>query len=220
MKNSLWIIEDMEDLHSVYQNIFNEESYSISFFKSFNEFRNKYTKLKDDQHPELIIADIMLGDGHFIKLLNESEITLNTPYLVISSSDDIETIRTAFEAGAIDYLLKPFNYNETLAKVERHLNVIEDKNNATSKSLEALNLNIDTYTNKEIKIIESFNANENKSLHRNEIVNIIWKNVSIHPNTLDVHIYNLRKKLKKENYTIKATGSGIFKFISLEINKG
>jgi DNA-binding response OmpR family regulator len=217
MKHSLWIIEDMVDLHTIYQNIFDEESYNISFFQSFDEFKNKYSRLKDDQLPDLIIADIMLEDGHFIKLLNDSEITLNTPYLVISSSDDIDTIRTAFEAGAIDYLLKPFNYNETLAKVERHINVIEVRNNEVSKSLEALNLNLDAYTNKEIKIIESFNANEDRSLHRNEIVNIIWKNVSIHPNTLDVHIYNLRKKLKKENYAIKATGNGMFKFMSLEI---
>ncbi len=215
MKRTLWIIEDMVDLQPVYQNIFDEEIYSITFFEAFDEFKSEYVRLKDDQLPELIIADIMLKDGHFIKLLNDSDITLNTPYLVISSSDDIETIRTAFEAGAIDYLLKPFNYNETLAKVERHLKTIEDQNQEISKSLEALNLNLDAFTNKEVRIIESFNANKEKSLHRSDIVNIIWKNVTIHPNTLDVHIYNLRRKLKKENFTIKAIGGGVFKFIEI-----
>ena len=44
-----------------------------------------------------------------------------------------------------------------------------------------------------LKIIESFNLNEDKTLHRNDIVKLIWKNIAIHPNTLDVHIYNLRK---------------------------
>ena len=55
---------------------------------------------------------------------------------------------------------------------------------------------------------------EDKTLHRNEIVKIIWKNIAIHPNTLDVHIYNLRKKLKLFNYSIKAIGNGLFRFIN------
>ena len=54
---------------------------------------------------------------------------------------------------------------------------------------------------------------EEKTLHRNDIVKVIWKNIAIHPNTLDVHIYNLRKKLKTFDYGIKAIGNGLFKFI-------
>ena len=214
MKKKLWIIEDMKDLHPSYKNVFEDEKFEISFFESFDLFSKAYLSVKDS--PDLIIADIMLSDGHFIKHLNDSDITLNTPYLVISSSDDIETMRIAFEAGAIDYLLKPFNYNETLAKVERHLFKIEERNLETSKSLDSLRINLNTFTNKEIKIIESFNVKEDKTLHRNEIVKIIWKNITIHPNTLDVHIYNLRKKLKTHGYTIKAVGNGLFKFIDLE----
>lgn len=214
MNKKLWIIEDMVDLHPVYKNIFDSESYDLRFFKSFDEFSRSYQN--DKMMPDLIIADIMLEDGHFFQLLNESDITLNIPYLVISSSDDIDTMRIAFEAGAIDYLLKPFNYNETLAKVERHLYKIEERNHETSKSLEALNLDLSLFTNKEIKIVESFNMKEDKTLHRNEIVKIIWKNIAIHPNTLDVHIYNLRKKLKTFGYGIKAIGNGLFRFIDLE----
>ena len=56
---------------------------------------------------------------------------------------------------------------------------------------------------------------DDKTLHRNEIVKIIWRNIAIHPNTLDVHIYNLRKKLKDYNYGIKAIGNGLFRFTDL-----
>lgn len=206
----------MIDLQPIYKSIFKSEEYNLIFFKSFNEFKNNY--LQQKELPELIIADVMLEDGHFFKLLNDSDITLNTPYLVISSSSDLEDFRGAFQAGAIDYLLKPFNKNEVLAKVERHLINIEEKIHETSKSLDALNLDITLYTNKEIKIIESFNISEDKRLHRNEITKVIWKNVAIHPNTLDVHIYNLRKKLKSDGYGIKSVGNGFFKFIDLEIN--
>ncbi len=214
LSKKLWIIEDMEDLQPIYSHIFDGEEFNLRFFKSFDQFSKSY--LAEKNLPDLIIADIMLEDGHFFKLLNESDMTLNTPYLVISSSDEIETIRNAYQAGAIDYLLKPFNQNEIRAKVERHLINIEERIHETSKSLEALNLDLSQFTNKEIKIIESFNMKEEKTLHRNEIVKVIWKNIAIHPNTLDVHIYNLRKKLKPFGYGIKAIGNGLFKFIDLK----
>lgn len=214
LPKKLWIIEDMEDLQPVYQNILQNDQFNITFFKSFDQFSKAYQDVKN--HPDLIIADIMLEDGHFFKLLNDADISLNIPYMVISSCDDMETFRNAFQAGAIDYLLKPFNQNEIRAKVERHLIQIEERNHETSKSLEALNLDLSQFTNKECKIIESFNVREDKTLHRNEIVKIIWKNIAIHPNTLDVHIYNLRKKLKEYNYGIKAIGNGLFKFSDLE----
>jgi len=206
----IWIIEDMIDLHPVYMSIFNED-YEIKFSQSFNEFSVEYTENKNKYN--LIIADIFLPDGHFFKLLNESDITLTTPFLVISASDEIDNFRNAFQAGAIDFILKPFNHNEIKSKVERHLNNIEEKNIETIKSLEALNLDLTKFTNKEVKIIESFNLKSDKTLHRNDIVKIIWKNIAIHPNTLDVHIYNLRKKLKPYNYNIKAIGNGLFCFI-------
>ena len=126
MTKKIWIIEDMEDLQPIYNHIFDGEDFKLSFYTSFDEFKTAYTAEKN--LPDLIIADIMLEDGHFFKLLNESDMTLNTPYLVISSSDDLETIRSAYQVGAIDYLLKPFNQNEIRAKVERHLINIEEKN--------------------------------------------------------------------------------------------
>lgn len=212
----LWIIEDMVDLQPVYKKIFEEKDFQIRFFTNFDDFSKAY---QDKAEADLIIADIMLDDGHFIKLLNDSDITLNTPYLVISSSDDLEGMRVAFEAGAIDYILKPFNYNEIFVKVEKHLKRIDEKNYETTKSLEALNLDLTQFTNKEVKIIESFNIKEDKTMHRNEIVKIIWKNIAIHPNTLDVHIYNLRKKLKTFGYGIKAIGNGLFRFTGNEETK-
>ena len=212
-KKKLWIIEDMIDLHPVYLSIFEETNYEVKFSDCFNDFRESYNNEKDNFN--LIIADIFLPEGHFFKLLNESDLTLSTPFLVISGSDDIESFRNAFQAGAIDYILKPFNHNEIKSKVERHIFQIEEKSIENFKSLEALNLDLSKFTNKEVKIIESFNIKQDKTLHRNDIVKIIWKNIAIHPNTLDVHIYNLRKKLKPYNYGIKAIGNGLFCFVDL-----
>lgn len=200
----------MVDLIPVYESILKTEIFDLTFFHNFDEFKKAFQN--KNAHPDLIIADIMLGEDHFFKLLNEAELALEVPYLVISSSDDLETMQDAFNAGAIDYILKPFNRNEIKAKVQKHLVQIEEKNHVSSKSLEALDIDLTQFTNKECKIIDSFNMKEDKILQRQEITKIIWKNITIHPNTLDVHIYNLRKKLKPFNYEIKSIGNGQFKF--------
>lgn len=210
LSKKIWIIEDMVDLIPVYESILKTEIFDLTFFHNFDEFKKAFQN--KNAHPDLIIADIMLGEDHFFKLLNEAELALEVPYLVISSSDDLETMQDAFNAGAIDYILKPFNRNEIKAKVQKHLVQIEEKNHVSSKSLEALDIDLTQFTNKECKIIDSFNMKEDKILQRQEITKIIWKNITIHPNTLDVHIYNLRKKLKPFNYEIKSIGNGQFKF--------
>ena len=209
-QKQLWVIEDAEELQPIYRKILNPENFKLRFFRSFQEFTNEYQQHKE--FPHLIIADILLEDGNFFKNLNENDLSLDTPFLVISGVDDYDTIISSYQAGAIDYILKPFNQNEIKAKVEKHLLNIQEQNQEFNKSLEALNLELSKFTNKEIKIIESFNVRENKTLHRSEIIKLIWKNIAIHPNTLDVHIYNLRKKLRPFNYGIRAIGNGLFKF--------
>ena len=209
-KKQLWIIEDAEELQPIYQKILGPENFQLRFFRSFQDFTSEYQSNKNSPH--LIIADILLEDGNFFQKLNENDIAVEIPFLVISGVDDYDTILSSYEAGAIDYILKPINQNEIKAKVEKHLINIQEQNLEFNKSLEALNLELSKFTNKEIRIIESFNVRENKTLHRSEIIKLIWKNIAIHPNTLDVHIYNLRKKLKPFNYGIRAIGNGLFKF--------
>lgn len=216
MTNKLWIIEDIEDLQKVYNDLFSEIS-EITYFKSFNDFMHAYQLTTEDNVPDLIIADLLLEDGQFFKLLNEFDLSLTTPFMCISSYDDLTSMRNAFEAGAIDFITKPLNLNEVKVKVENHINKIVHEQLQTSKSLEALKIDFSNFTNKECKILESFMTNADKTLHRNEIVQHIWGNSAIHPNTLDVHIYNLRKKLKEFDYGVKAVGNGLFKF--LDYNK-
>lgn len=214
LPKTLWIIEDAEDVWPVYDNALNDEQYNLKFFNSFTQFASSYSK-QEKSHPDLIVADICLQETDFFKELNESELMLSTPFMIVSNSNDLDTMRNAFQAGAIDYLVKPIQSTELLAKTEKHLTELQLKTEEACKSLDALNLDKALYTNKELRIVESFNLRDEKTLHRSEIVKLIWKNINIHPNTLDVHIYNLRRKLKTSGYGIKSVGNGMFKFIDI-----
>jgi DNA-binding response OmpR family regulator len=205
----IWVIEDSPELQDIYTTLFSDAG-QINCFKSFEQFSKEYSKIISK--PDILIVDIMLEDGNFFDTLNKYEISLESPFIIVSGIDKLESFEIAYSAGAADYLLKPLNFNEVKAKVIHHLSAAEERTHECAKFLETLELDIKTLTNRECKIIESFHMREDCTLHRSELNKILWKNLTIHPNTLDVHIYNLRKKLKDSSYAIKSVGSGLFQF--------
>jgi len=215
LSRKIWIIESKEEEWKTYDSALSQDNCNLSFFQNFEQFTTAYSKEPQSSQPDIIIADIDHQNSNAFIKLSSSEPAISSPFIIISESKDLSTMRQSFEAGAVDYLMKPLIPDELQAKTEKHLIERQRKLEETSKSLEALNIDVSAFTNKEIKIIESFNIRDEKTLHRSEIVKLIWKNINIHPNTLDVHIYNLRKKLKAYGYGIKSSGNGIFKFIDI-----
>ena len=77
--------------------------------------------------PELVLLDIMMPgmDGFEVcRRLKSAEATRNIPVIFISALDDIEEKLLAFDAGGVDYVVKPFQEAEVLARVETHLMLV------------------------------------------------------------------------------------------------
>lgn len=75
-------------------------------------------------HPELIISDLVMPyrDGYgLIRALRENPETARIPILILSMRDREDDIVRGFEEGADDYVVKPFNARELLARVRKHL---------------------------------------------------------------------------------------------------
>ena len=78
--------------------------------------------MENEEFPDLVLLDIWMSghDGRDIcKHLKQKESTRNIPILLISASQDIEA--SALEAGANDFLAKPFDINDLLEKIEKHI---------------------------------------------------------------------------------------------------
>lgn len=82
--------------------------------------------------PDLILLDVMMPemDGFEVcQKLKSDEETRDIPVIFLTAKTDIDSIRKAFEAGGVDYITKPFNKAELIARVKTHLELQQQKRN-------------------------------------------------------------------------------------------
>jgi DNA-binding response OmpR family regulator len=196
----IWILEDEEVCQFVYKQAL-EHKFSLEFFTSYSEL---CSRISGQEVPDLLIIDLLVDDGCFLDHKNQfidAHKFSEVPFLVISSSDDLDIMTYLDNLGAKDYLVKPFNKNQLMLKVAKYIYKNED--------FLSLDINSDDFTNKERKILSLFQQNGlGNPLSRRILDQKIWPNTSVTAKTLDVHIHNLRKKIKPEGFNIIAAGDG------------
>jgi PAS domain S-box-containing protein len=137
------------------------------------------------QLPDLILLDIMMPDTDGFDIcqqLKNNRSTQNIPVIFISALDDAETKLRGFNLGAVDYITKPFQQQEVLARVDLHLQLrrlqktLEQKNLQLEQSNEnlekqvarrtvALSRSLDDLQNTQKQLEEANNKLENYSRH-------------------------------------------------------
>jgi DNA-binding response OmpR family regulator len=154
----------------------------------------------------VIILDIMLPgmDGiTFCKKLREAKV--NTPILMMTAKATVPDRIVGLDAGADDYLVKPFDFDELLARVRALLR--RDKVLKQS-SIQVGDLVLDTLartvsrggkeirlSGREYTLLEALATQEGRILSRNNILENVWMDEQSLSNVVDVYIRNLRKKI-------------------------
>ncbi|CAN5488232.1 response regulator transcription factor [soil metagenome] len=145
------------------------------------------------------------------------------PILMLTAFGTTDSKVNGFDAGADDYLVKPFEFRELVARL-RALNrrsgaaqqeasvlkIADLEFNQQSKSVKRGNQKI-ILTARELALLEFFMKNQNRALTRNEIIEHVWDlNFDTGTNVVDVYVNYLRKKIDKD-YPLKLihTISGI-----------
>lgn len=168
--------------------------------------------LKTEKY-DMVLLDIILPYKSGDKLLQELRIFSNIPVLVISAKETTQIKIDLLQSGADDYITKPFDLDEVVARVEANLRRTQQisvtKNRSlfykdimldTSAKQVFINNNEITLTATEIKILELLLSQPQKVYSKANLFESIWnEEYTVDDNTLNVHISRLRQKLKKAN---------------------
>lgn len=134
------------------------------------------------------------------------------PILLLTAKDSVEDRVEGLNSGADDYLIKPFAFEELLARI-RSLMRRQSENKDNRLELEDLNMDIDEHTveragnrisltSKEYSLLEYLMRNQNRVLTRTQISGHVWNNeFEYDSNIVDVYIRYLRNKIDKNHDT-------------------
>ena len=179
---------------------------------------------------DVILLDMMLpfkSGGELIKLLRSNKSKTGntyTPVIVISAKTDLDTRLGALQAGADDYVTKPFDLNEVYVRIEAVLRRSEGGAYVQTEEQKVLTACGVTYhvtdqqvtacgkplklTAKEMKLLLLFMENPQKTFTKANLYKSVWEEDYIYEdNTINVHVSNLRRKLSE------ATGKDVIETV-------
>lgn len=205
------LIEDEANVVSLLKRGLEEEGYAISVAMdglSGYEMASKHGF-------DLMIVDIMLPGMNGIDICRKIRLQkVATPILMLTALGSTENIVAGLDNGADDYLVKPFNFKELLARVRTLLRRNQDSNTDFPDdevlSIADLRLNLDTktvtrsgkdiqLTATEFRLTEYLLRNKTRVLSRMQILEYVWGvDFNMNTNVVDVYINYLRKKIDKD----------------------
>ena len=200
------IVDDEKMLSWLIQKKLEKLEYHVTVFNSYKAFCDK-----DTAEADLYLVDISLWDGHgfdIISKIRSQTLTKNIPILLMSGYDSISLKVEGLNIGADDYIVKPFDSEELLARIRSltrrsHSHIIlwdlhywEFSFDITQRELRHKSKVIHLLK-KEKQVLEIFFRSPWKLISKEEIARKIWwqKPTKIIENTITVTICTLRKKL-------------------------
>ena len=213
------IIEDNPKMASALQKGLSEHGFAPDV--SHTGFEGEELAVKSPY--DLILLDLMLPDRDGIEVCrNLRRRKISTPIIMLTALSATEEKIDGLDAGADDYLTKPFEFDELLARVRA---ILRRGEASESRVLRLDDLELDLYTrrarrgdasvelsNKEFALLEFFMRNPDRVLSRVQIGEKVWDmNFEPTSNVIDVYISSLRKKVdrgfdRELIHTVKGAG--------------
>ena len=208
IKANILVIEDDIEISHKIKKCLEENNFNINIQ---NDGIEVIQTVKETE-PDLVILDWLLPGKSGIEIcaeLRKTQSALNIPILMLSSrGEDFEKV-VGLDNGADDYLTKPFNDQELIARIKALLRRVRPIFSETKLTYGYIEIDSKTHkascSNKEMKlspiefqILQILIESPEKVISKNTIINKIWgANVYVEDRTIDVHITRLRKAIAR-----------------------
>jgi DNA-binding response OmpR family regulator len=206
---NILVVEDDSDINNLLNKILTKEGYNVRAAYSGSEAK-MCLEIYDFQ---LVILDLMLPGISGEELITDMRKLKTMPIIVISAKGGQDVKVEVLKLGADDFIVKPFDINEVLARVEAQLRryIIFSKASEEKTVLLHKNLSLDRekvrvevmgeeipLTAREFKILELLMAFPNKVFTKANLFENVWNAEFLgDDNTVNVHVSNLRSKIAK-----------------------
>ena len=215
IKQKILVVDDGPDIRRLVETVLEREGFVVDSAGSSAEFFKMLPQFK----PELVVLDLQLPDEDgfgIVKKLRKNPVTANLS-VVMLTVQSVDSYKIAgLEIGADDYIVKPFNQGEFVARIravlrrakpkEPTLSVIED--GPIKLHLDQHRLEIDKkpvdLSPKEFDLLASLMRAKNTVLSREVLCESVWGHELVeNTRTVDVHVGRLRRKLGRHENKIE-----------------
>jgi len=209
MTSYVLVVEDEQAISEMIKISLEKNGYRTRLAQDANEAK----EIVANESIELALVDWMLPGSSGIELvryLRKDEVAYNMPIIMLTAKGEETDITAGLDAGADDYMPKPFSPRELNSRINallRRSKAMEHERTSCGKLVcdsSAHRISVDSdeleLSHTEFKLLQFLMQNPDRVYTRNQLLDHVWgRGTYIEERTVDVHILRLRKILKKHN---------------------
>ena len=225
MAVSVLIVEDDRNIAELLQMYLEKEGYAVSVAWDGGQGLSKFRSIK----PDLVLLDVMMPVMDGLAVCKAIRAEGNTPVIMLTAKSETDDKIAGLKYGADDYITKPFEMREVLARIEavlRRSDRISTEKQARRLVFDKLVIDMDAFEltvdgkkvdipPKEMELLFYLASSPNRVYTRNQLLDEVWGfDYFGDSRTVDVHVKRLRDKLDgiSEKWTLKTVWGVGYKF--------
>ncbi|WP_066501886.1 response regulator transcription factor [Abyssisolibacter fermentans] len=219
--SKVMIVDDDKNITELIALYLNKEGYKTRQYNNSIEALNDF----DNYLPDMIILDVMMPGIDGYEFCTQLRKKSSIPIIMLTAKGETLDKVVGLRLGADDYIVKPFEPQELIARIKAVFRRYVQKNDDQALVFPDLVINLKDYSviykkkklelpHKEFELLYFIASNNNRVFTRDQILDKVWGYDFVgSTRTVDVHIKRLREKLKdNENWKIKTVWSVGYKF--------
>jgi len=223
MARNILVVEDDHNISDLIRMYLEKEGFEVRLALDGGKAVEEFEK----RTPDLVLLDIMLPVMDGWAVCGKIRETSKTPIIMLTAKSEVSDRITGFEMGADDYLVKPFEMKELMARINAVLRRSEIPDDTKKRLIfDKLVINLDSYEllvdgkkidtpPKELELLYHLASTPNRVYTRNQLLDEVWGfDYFGDSRTVDVHIKRLREKVENvsDQWALKTVWGVGYKF--------